>query len=85
MQDQEIKNVKIISDAMQEIDTLATSLIKKPEDALLVCSDLMAITRQRYIETLGPSQTSFIFQSVVNSFEFMTALEREMTEPVTIH
>ena len=85
MQDQEIKNVKIISDAMQEIDTLATSLIKKPEDALLVCAALMAITRQRYIETLGPSQTSFIFQSVVNSFEFMTALEREMTEPVTIH
>ena len=85
MQDQEIKNVKIISDAMQEIDTLATSLIKKPEDALLVCAALMAITRQRYIETLGPSQTSFIFQSVVNSFEFMTALEREMAEPITIH
>ena len=85
MQDQEIKNVKIISDAMQEIDTLAASLIKRPEDALLVCAALMAITRQRYIETLGPSQTSFIFQSVVNSFEFMTALEREMTEPVTIH
>jgi len=85
MQDQEIKNVKTISDAMQEIDTLATSLIKKPEDALLVCAALMAITRQRYIETLGPSQTSFIFQSVVNSFEFMTALEREMAEPITIH
>ena len=85
MQDQEIKNVKIISDAMQEIDTLATSLIKKPEDALLVCAALMAITRQRYIETLGPSQTSFIFQSVVNSFEFMNALEKEMIKPVTIH
>ena len=85
MQDQEIKNVKIISDAMQEIDTLATSLIKKPEDALLVCAALMAITRQRYIETLGPSQTSFIFQSVVNSFEFMTMVEREMTTPITIH
>ena len=85
MQDQSLKNVKIISDAMQEIDTLATSLIKKPEDALLVCAALMAITRQRYIETLGPSQTSFIFQSVVNSFEFMTALEREMAEPITIH
>lgn len=85
MQDQEIKNVKTISDAMQEIDTLATSLIKKPEDALLICAALMAITRQRYMETLGPSQTSFIFQSVVDSFEFMTALEREMTKPVTIH
>ena len=85
MQKQDLENVKIISDAMQEIDTLATSLIKRPEDALLICAALMAITRQRYIETLGPSQTSFIFQSVVDSFEFMTALEREMSKPVTIH
>ena len=85
MRKQDLENVKIISDAMQEIDTLATSLIKSPEDALLVCAALMAITRQRYIETLGPSQTSFIFQSVVDSFEFMTALEREMSKPVTIH
>ena len=85
MRKQDLENVKIISDAMQEIDTLATSLIKRPEDALLICAALMAITRQRYIETLGPSQTSFIFQSVVDSFEFMTALEREMSKPVTIH
>ena len=57
MRKQDLENVKIISDAMQEIDTLATSLIKRPEDALLVCAALMAVTRQRYIETLGPSQT----------------------------
>ena len=85
MRDQSLKNAKIISDAMQEIDTLAASLIKRPEDALLVCAALMAITRQRYIETLGPSQTSFIFQAVVDSFEFMTMVEREMTKPITIH
>ena len=85
MQKQDLENVKIISDAMQEIDTLAISLIKRPEDALLVCAALMAITRQRYIETLGPSQTSFIFQAVVDSFEFMTMVEREMTKPITIH
>ena len=85
MRKQDLENVKIISDAMQEIDTLATSLIKRPEDALLICAALMAITRQRYIETLGPSQTSFIFQAVVDSFEFMTMVEREMTKPITIH
>ena len=85
MRKQDLENVKIISDAMQEIDTLAASLIKRPEDALLVCAALMAITRQRYIETLGPSQTSFIFQAVVDSFEFMTMVEREMTKPITIH
>ena len=85
MRKQDLENVKIISDAMQEIDTLATSLIKRPEDALLICAALMAITRQRYIEALGPSQTSFVFQSVVDSFEFMQALEKEMIKPVTIH
>jgi hypothetical protein len=85
MRDQSLKNAKIISDAMQEIDTLAASLIKRPEDALLICAALMAITRQRYIEALGPSQTSFVFQSVVDSFEFMQALEKEMIKPVTIH
>ena len=85
MRKQDLENVKIISDAMQEIDTLATSLIKRPEDALLICAALMAITRQRYIETLGPSQTSFVFQSVVDSFEFMQTLEKEMIKPVTIH
>ena len=85
MRDQSLKNAKRISDAMQEIDTLAASLIKRPEDALLICAALMAITRQRYIEALGPSQTSFVFQSVVDSFEFMQALEKEMIKPVTIH
>jgi len=84
MPETEIKKVKIISDAMQEIDTLARSLINKPEDALLVCAALMAVTRQHYVEALGPEQTSFIFQSVVESFDFMTALEQEFKQH-TIH
>ena len=46
MQDQSLKNVKIISDAMQEIDTLAISLIKRPEDALGQLKENMAITKE---------------------------------------
>ena len=84
MPETEIKKVKIISDSMQEIDTLARSLIKKPEDALLVCAALMAVTRQYYIDSLGPDQTSFVFQSVVESFDYITELEEQVAN-VTIH
>ena len=84
MPDREIKKVKIISDAMQEIDTLARSLIKKPEDALLVCAALMAVTRQHYVDALGPDQTSFIFQSVVESFDYIAEMEQEAAS-ITIH
>jgi|TARA_R110002020_G_scaffold290433_1_gene505923 hypothetical protein len=69
---------------MQELDQLARSLVKNPEDALLVCAALMAVTRQHYVEELGSEQTSFIFQSVVESFDFMTALEQEFKQH-TIH
>ena len=81
---QEIKSIKKISDSMQELDQLAKSLVKNPEDALLVCAALMAITRQHYVDALGAEQTSFIFQSVVESFDFMTALEQEFKQH-TIH
>ena len=33
---QEVKSIKKISDSMQELDQLAKSLVKNPEDALLV-------------------------------------------------
>ena len=81
---QEIKSIKKISDSMQELDKLARSLVKNPEDALLVCAALMATTRQHYVDALGSEQTSFIFQSVVESFDFMTALEQEFKQH-TIH
>ena len=84
MPETEIKKVKIISDSMQEIDTLARSLIKKPEDALLVCAALMAVTRQHYVDALGSNQTSLVFQSVIDSFEYMAELESQMAN-VTIH
>ena len=81
---QEVKAVKKISDSMQELDELARSLVKNSEEALLVCAALMAVTRQHYVDALGAEQTSFIFQSVVESFDFMTALEQEFKQH-TIH
>jgi hypothetical protein len=81
----EITKVKKISDAMQEIDTLAKTLSNESEDKLLVCAALLAVTRQNYIEALGDEQTSFIFQSVVESFDYLNSYGGDIDLPVTIH
>ena len=81
----EVSKVKKISDSMQEIDELAKSLSKKSEDKLLVCAALLAVTRQHYIEALGEEHTSFIFQSVVESFDYLNGHEGDLDSPVTIH
>jgi gluconate kinase len=81
----EVSKVKKISDSMQEIDELAKSLSKKSEDKLLVCAALLAVTRQHYVETLGEEHTSFIFQSVVESFDYLNGYGVNLNAPVTIH
>ena len=81
----EITKVKKISDAMQEIDALAKALTGKSEDKLLVCAALLAVTRQNYVEVLGSEQTSFIFQSVVESFDYYNNYGDDLDVPVTIH
>ena len=81
----EVSKVKKISDSMQEIDELAKSLSKKSEDKLLVCAALLAVTRQHYIEALGEEHTSFIFQSVVESCDYLNGYGSDLDAPVTIH
>ena len=81
----EVSKVKKISDSMQEIDELAKNLSKKSEDKLLVCAALLAVTRQHYIEALGEEHTSFIFQSVVESFDYLNGYGIDLDAPVTIH
>jgi gluconate kinase len=81
----EVSKVKKISDSMQEIDELAKSLSKKSEDKLLVCAALLAVTRQHYVETLGEEHTSFIFQSVVESFDYLNGYGVNLNAPITIH
>jgi len=43
------------------------------------------VTRQHYIEALGVEQTSFIFQSVVESFDYYNGYGENLDVPVTIH
>ena len=60
-----------INDAMIELEKVAKTQIKTDEDRLLVASALMAVTRNLYVETVGPTDTAHIFASVVDSFSLM--------------
>ena len=76
-----------ISDSMKKIEDLVRSEIKTQEDYMLVCSALMAVTRNMYADSLGPHDTSKMFQAVAESFqvveEFLDNFRPE--EKPTIH
>ena len=60
-----------INDAMIALEKVARAQIKTDADRLLIASALMAVTRNLYLETLGPVDTARIFASIVESFEFV--------------
>ena len=60
-----------INDTMIALEKVARSQMKTDDDKLLVASALMAVTRNLYLETLGPADTARIFASIVESFEFV--------------
>ena len=72
-----------INDAMIALEKVAKTQIKTDEDRLLVASALMAVTRNLYLETLGPVDTARVFASIVESFEFVEEMIQH-TRP-TIH
>jgi|TARA_R110000824_G_scaffold238499_2_gene427290 hypothetical protein len=77
------KKIVKISEAMTIFEKAARSQIKTDDDKLLVASALMAVTRNLYIETLGPQDTAHIFATVVDSFQIMEEM-LEQYKP-TIH
>jgi len=72
-----------INNAMTAFEKAARAQIKTDDDKLLVASALMAVTRNLYIETLGPRDTAHIFASIVESFDIMEEM-LEQYKP-TIH
>jgi len=76
-----------IGDSMKKIEDLVRSEIKTQEDYMLVCSAMMAVTRNMYTDTLGPRDTAKMFQAVAESFqaveEFLGKFQSEETP--TIH
>ena len=76
-----------ISEAMQKIEDAARSEIDSTEDYMLVCSALMAVTRNMYIESLGPADTIQMFEAVADSIMATEEMIKEFGsyEKPTIH
>ena len=61
------KNLLKIAEPMHKVEETAPYHIKTHEDYMLVCSSLMAVTRNMYLEALGPHDTMYMFQAVADS------------------
>jgi len=54
---------------MQKAEKLVVEEVKgKPEDQLIVAAGLMAVTRNLYIQTLGPEEAQKVFEVMIDSF-----------------
>ena len=53
---------------MQRIEKLAKEEVKTREDYLQVCGALLAVTRNMYVEALGPYDTARMFEAIANTF-----------------
>ena len=54
---------------MQKVEQVAKDEISLPEDYLQVCGALLAVTRNMYVEALGPYDAALIFETVAQSFK----------------
>ena len=86
-QNQMDRELAKISDSMQKIEDLVRHEIKSPEEYMLVCSALMAVTRNMYASALGPNDTARMFRVVSDSFIAMEDLldQFRQDEKLTIH
>ena len=81
------KKLTKISTAMQKIEEAGREEIKTSEDYMLVCSSLMAVTRNMYLEGLGPIDTVQMFEAVADSIIATDELLKEFNDypKATIH
>tara|TARA_R100001377_G_scaffold44832_1_gene25593 strand:- start:97 stop:339 length:243 start_codon:yes stop_codon:yes gene_type:complete len=64
-----ILKINKITDVMKKAEELVNEEIKKsPEDAILIASALMAVTRNLYVSALGIEGTAHMFETVADSF-----------------
>ena len=81
------RQIEKLSTVMQKVEQLAKEEISSPEDFLQVCGALLAVTRNMYVEALGPVDTSRMFEAVAQSFhiqEDIVEFFREGEKP-TLH
>jgi len=68
------KQIEKLSTVMQRIEQVAKEEITSPEDYLQVCGALLAVTRNMYVEALGPFDTARMFEAVANTFQIQEEL-----------
>ena len=81
------KQLEKLSTVMQRIEQVAKEEISSNEEYLQVCGALLAVTRNMYVEALGPFDASRMFEAVAQSFHIQEELIeffREGENP-TIH
>ena len=61
------KQLTLISGTMQQVEELVRAKVKSHDDFMAVCSALMAVTRNMYLESLGAEDTAKIFNAVSDS------------------
>ena len=82
------KQLEKLSTVMQRVEQVAKDEIKTREDYLQVCGALLAVTRNMYVEALGPYDASRIFETVAQSFhiqEDLLEVFRRDGEKPTLH
>ena len=81
------KQLEKLSTVMQRVEQVAKEEISSNEEYLQVCGALLAVTRNMYVEALGPFDASRMFEAVAQSFHIQEELVeffREGESP-TIH
>ena len=81
------KQITLISETMQQIEELVRCKVKTDDDFMAVCSALMAVTRNMYLESLSAEETAQIFKAVSDTMfatEEMLYKFKNLPKP-TIH
>ena len=68
------KQLKKLGTVMQRIEQVAKEEVNSPDDYLKVCGALLAVTRNMYVEALGPYDTARMFEAVAHSFHIQEEL-----------
>ena len=63
------QKISKVAEVMKKAEELVMKEINgKPEDQLVVAAGLMAVTRNLYIQTLGPEEAQKVFEVMIDSF-----------------
>ena len=68
------KQLEKLSTVMQKVEQLAKEEISSPEDFLQVCGALLAVTRNMYVEALGPEDAAKMFEALASTFQYQENL-----------